>query len=713
MANAGPPGTLTRPARLQYASFVPRALTGRLALLALVASTPAFADGGIPVSRLTGGGPRAADCLAALEVVGVELPSRARTVSCADGDAACDHDRLVNGRCELWVRACVNHSDARCDVHGVSALTIEDAAGDRDRTILARTLERLAFPAAEPACAALTTLTVPLGTRANGSPRKGRKVVGLTARGTSDATDDDRVTFVCTPPEREKRRAAVSFPAIQRRIFAKQCAFSGCHGPVNPQAGLVLTGPDAYDALVDRPVSAEAGRFAGKKRVVPGAPTTSFLMDKLTGRLAPGDGDPMPLGRAPLSPASIESIRKWILGGAPRERAVGGNLAGEPDEQPRIPPPPPPPDGFQAHLAPFFLADHTETEGCQLVRLGNPDAMWVRQWELFMHEGSHHFILRAFRCEQDTDGNGTSDCDEPGFDAQFPTGFAPCEQFGHLGSAFVVGSQTPHFIVDYQTPATGVAFRLHRNQPLLLNAHYTNPYRDTLAEVWVNATPADPAQVTRPARILFETLANAFIKVPPGTQQTVTADTCAFSASALCQAGGEPAPQAPYFALLGVTSHRHKRTPKFVTDLYGGDGKPVSRGAADMTDAEDGSRHLYVSTEYSDPVNLGFWPPIVVRAGQRLQYTCHPDNGVETPVRLGCEETPGVPPGRSILDQLVDGRPLFGGAARWCRADADCAGFGTGRCTPANLVFGELADDEMCILPGLFYRCDDPASCTS
>ena len=37
----------------------------------------------------------------------------------------------------------------------------------------------------------------------------------------------------------------------------------------------------------------------------------------------------------------------------------------------------------------------------------------------------------------------------------------------------------------------------------------------------------------------------------------------------------------------------------------------------------------------------------------------------------------------------------------------------TGRCVPANLVFGELADDDMCILPGLFYDCPAEGPCVT
>jgi hypothetical protein len=334
-----------------------------------------------------------------------------------------------------------------------------------------------------------------------------------------------------------------------------------------------------------------------------------------------------------------------------------------------------------------------------------------------MHEGSHHFILRANRC-RDADQDGISDCDEPDFDARFPTGFAPCEQFGS-GWAFMVGAQTPHYLVDYQTAETGVAVRLKKNQPLLLNSHYTNPFADTTAEVWVNVTPVDPALVVHRARILFEELANLFIKVPPGTtSNAATYLSCAFYADPagnfdpLCELAGEPTPTADRFAFLGMVSHMHKRSGKFVADLAGLDGTRIAR-PDDMTDPDDGTPHLYVSTDYDDPINRAFWPPILIEKGQKLTYTCFHENGVRSPVRLGCEETPGVAPGKSIVEAFAAGENPYGGASKWCRTDADCAGFGTGRCVPANLVFGELAEDDMCILPGLFYDCPAEGPCVS
>jgi hypothetical protein len=680
-----------------------------VALALLLAGVAGAADDR-RMSRLSGGGPRADDCLATLDVVGVEAAPRARTVVCTDGDTRCDRDGLVNGRCELWLRACLDARDDGCETRPVVAATVANPAGDRDLTMLARTLERVALPSTDAnACGALTTLTVPLGTRRNGSARKGRKVVALDAAASDGREDRDAVTFLCKPPPRVRRRDAITFDGLRTHVFEKSCAFSGCHGTTNPQAGLVLVGDDAYQQLVGRPASTSSAKFAGKKLVVPGAPETSFLMDKIEGKLGPGEGAAMPYLRPALRPEQVEAIRKWILAGAPRERAVPGGL-GEADRQPRIPTPAAPAGGYQAHMTPFMLGDLPETEGCQVVQLDNADPFFVQQWELLMHEGSHHFILRAHRCP-DPDGDGVTECDDPGFLARYPTGFAPCEQFGY-DWAFVVGSQTSHFLVDYQTATTGVAFQLHRHQPLLLNSHYTNPYADTMAEVWVNATPVDAALVRHPAKILFEDLASAFIKVSPGTANDDAHHlACAFADDIFCTLGGEDPPAAEHFALLGLTSHMHKRSRKFVTDLHAGDGPRVER-PDDMTDADDGAKHLYVSTDWHDPVNLNSWPPTVVTKGDQLTYRCFHDNGVTTPVRLGCEEEPGVPPGRSIFEQVAAGKDAYAGASKWCRTDADCAGFGTGRCVPANLVFGDLADDDMCILPGLYSPCSgDAASC--
>jgi len=693
-------------------SDVQRMLTG-LVLVSVSAIFPAVAfahgqDADLPVSHFPGGGSAATDCLGGLEAVGLDLGERARGVTCRDGDPACDRDHLVNGRCEFWIRACLNTSGADCQARdGVTTIAVDNAASDPDLTTLSRTLELVALPTSDvDRCGALTRLRVALGTRKNGSARKARTTVELKVAGVGGLQDDDKVKFICKPPAKAKRGSGISFGRIQHTIFERQCAFSGCHSFDSAESGLVLEGPNVYDALINVSATTSAAAFAGKKRVIPGLPSSSFLLDKVVGALGPGEGDRMPLGRGSLRADEIEALRKWILAGAPREGSVGRGLVGDLDEQPRIEPPAIPVGGFQAHMAPFSLGDLDEKEGCILMRLDNPEPISVGAWEVFMHEGSHHVIIQTWPCGDD-DADGTNDCDEPDFDAQFPTDFVPCEQFGY-NWAFVIGAQTPHLRLDYQTASTGVALPLHRYQPVLINSHYTNPFSDTMAEVWVNAETVDPAIVRHPARLLFEQIANAFIKVPPGERSSLaTSLTCAFADDFFCEFAGEPAPAADAFALLAVTSHRHNRSIKFVTDLFQ-DGAKLSRGPEDMIDRDDGSSHLYVSTDYADPVNLTFWPPILVERGDELTYTCLHDNGITRPVRLGCEEVAGEIPGKSVLDLLGE----LDGASRICSSDADCDGFGTGRCVPANLVFGYLSQDEMCVTLGLYYPCDgDTSTC--
>src|SRR5262245_16091100 len=396
------------------------ALLAAATLLAAAAPLPAveIPEAGLPVVRVLGGGPATDDCLASLEVVGPGVSTSATHVFCRDGDLRCDRDGLVNGRCELWMRACVGGAARGCAARSVSSLAIGGNASEA--TILDRTVALLPKPApAGGACGALTTVTVQLGERANGAPRTSRARLTLAATATDGASDDNAVTVVCRPPARERRRDQITFRLLQKRIFERSCTFSGCHGASNPQGNLVLTGDGVYDALVDRRASTSSAGFAGKKLVVPGAPETSFLLDKLEGRLGPDEGARMPQNRSPLAARQIEAIRKWILAGAPRERAVAGGLGGTADRQPRIPPPTAPDGGYQAHLTPFMLGDQHETEGCQMVRLDNEEDFFAGAWELFMHEGSHHFILRAHRCG-DHDGNGIDDCGERGFDDRFP-----------------------------------------------------------------------------------------------------------------------------------------------------------------------------------------------------------------------------------------------------------------------------------------------------
>ncbi len=92
--------------------------------------------------------------------------------------------------------------------------------------------------------------------------------------------------------------ATVSYSQDVQPIFNQRCIM--CHGG---SAGLWL---DSYERVM-----------AGSERgpvVVPGEPEASELYRRITGVSQPS----MPLGQPPLSQQEIETIRRWIAEGAPK-----------------------------------------------------------------------------------------------------------------------------------------------------------------------------------------------------------------------------------------------------------------------------------------------------------------------------------------------------------------------------------------------------------
>lgn len=109
---------------------------------------------------------------------------------------------------------------------------------------------------------------------------------------------------------------ASEFDRIQSRVFNVHCLGAGCHNAQSQASGLVLVQGSSFDELVGVPPENPAARSAGLLRVAPFAPEASFILLKLT-EPGPGQGDRMPLGAPPLSPADIGLIRDWIAAGAP------------------------------------------------------------------------------------------------------------------------------------------------------------------------------------------------------------------------------------------------------------------------------------------------------------------------------------------------------------------------------------------------------------
>jgi len=106
--------------------------------------------------------------------------------------------------------------------------------------------------------------------------------------------------------------ASVSFSADVQPILTASCATIGCHRGVMPQEGLDLSTGKSYAGLVN--VTAKQCND-GRKRVMPGDPAASYLIDKMMGvDLCFGTAMPK-LGGVPNQ--QITTIANWICGGAP------------------------------------------------------------------------------------------------------------------------------------------------------------------------------------------------------------------------------------------------------------------------------------------------------------------------------------------------------------------------------------------------------------
>jgi hypothetical protein len=292
-----------------------------------------------------GGGSAKGDCLAVFDAP-ANLPPRApRQVRCTDGDP-CDADGAVNGRCAFPVAVCVNSTaDPRCALTGLAAVTVSHALDNGDplfdpemQALATRLATVLELPETRSdRCSATTSLQVPVvGPLAGGRCRNGRKSVRLVAFSTAIAgrvrADVDHLKLTCNPaPAGCDARAffTSTFDRIQTQIFDQSCAVGGCHDSQTTRGELLLERGAAYDNLVGRTPSNADAAAAGWQRVTVldashGDPSTSYLVRKLSGELAPGLGKRMPFNRPKLDDRLVEVVRRWVAAGAPTEGWVPG-----------------------------------------------------------------------------------------------------------------------------------------------------------------------------------------------------------------------------------------------------------------------------------------------------------------------------------------------------------------------------------------------------
>lgn len=536
------------------------------------------------------------------------------------------------------------------------------------------------------------------------------------------------------------------FRTIQS-VFTQSCALSTCHSTLTRQGGLVLDSEEvAYAALVDRPAShVEAG---GAKLVVPGDPKSSFLVQKLRGT-APGDR--MPVG-SELADGTIKLIERWIKRGAKtteeecppveagKKKRKGktcndrplrtGNYVWEPE--PALEPPPPG-TGFQMYTPPRDVAAGTEWETCYAFKnidwralgaaAGYPYGDFplvnlpvIKRQVYRMHEGSHHLLLYAYRGQYP----------EQWADGYFPCSAAACESHnpgdcpidaGERGMTFPIGGTQvagTRYEVNYPE-GVGIPV-LTPNLVLIANLHYNNPFQPAqpiYGEAWLNMEFYGPQEFKAVLDGIFAiNFGDLFVE--PFTSRTISR---VWSPNGLLSDGQT---DAAVFQLFG---HMHKRGSEFRIDVLrggncsvntewacgrdddcrcwsgrGGDACIQGQTCVKAPGAED-TPIYYTSAWDRAPVMEFQKPYLLVEHDEGLRWTCTHTNGVEG--------DPSKPPKRCHEGCESCG---WDAASRTCIFTRGVAqGFQSTLHTyqegePMPVVFGELADDDMCNMFGYFIN---------
>jgi hypothetical protein len=294
-----------------------------------------------------GGGSSRTDCLVVFDAAVNYPPDNPKRFRCADGDP-CDADGTVNGQCAFQLTVCANDTTdpTRCTLNGVDSITVEHALDNGDRkfdpdfqALQNRINNGIVGPTDPPntdpnACALSSTILVPvIGPLPGNVCRRGKKQVKLTSYGVPVlgvvARDRDKIKMECEPAPAGCDPQVIysgTYDRIQRQIFDKSCAVSGCHDSQSQTGGLLLENGASYGNLIDVTPQMPGAAAAGWKRVdaANASPDTSYIFHKLTGDLDGTQGARMPFGGAKLDQYLIDIVQLWIEAGAPQAGWVPG-----------------------------------------------------------------------------------------------------------------------------------------------------------------------------------------------------------------------------------------------------------------------------------------------------------------------------------------------------------------------------------------------------
>lgn len=199
----------------------------------------------------------------------------------------------------------------------------------------------------------------------------------------------------------------------------------------------------------------------------------------------------------------------------------------------------------------------------------------IKAYSLDMSTGSHHMF--AFYQPNATDG-----------------AVAPCPNGGLTFGAFTFTAQSPHLNQVY--PST-VGATLPATTGFQMMAHYLNTSATTItAHVALTVYGAKQGVVTQHAGVLY--LNDALILVPPGESNNSSSYTLTQDVT-----------------LLTTGSHMHQQGINFISQADG--------------------QTLYQTDQWSEPPGVKFDPPMVLKAGTKVTWSCLYNNTTDSNLTFG------------------------------------------------------------------------------
>ena len=595
-----------------------------------------------------------------------------------------------------------------------------------------------------------------------------------------DGCTDQCLVAECTASEYASTWEAIQSKIIgQTALDAYQCQF--CHGPVTALNTLDL-GPDvAYANLVGVPAANFFTDHDLVEPGEPIASFLYNKLEAGTnGTLLPtGQGSAMPplLGLA-LTPDHLEAVSKWIRGGAPETGVVEGTAellsACLPPPTPlKAPRPDAPPlgTGVQLDQTPWDLPSQSEDEICMTTYydftgtnlvpeqyqvdcpgafgVNNPsDKCFLYHETTLVQDGqSHHSIIHIYQggfdvayvdtpvppaltrefgpftykrgpqagmaCDPkavdpatgsnpDCSGPAISDVacltiNQPAFGIS--VAFGPPDFNTAVNAPTFAGSQEPYSKTVY---ADGVYSVLPMSGAVVWNSHAFNlTSQDSTMDQYLNIGLAGVSDRLYPARGIFDSLSIFSEDVLPYQTQEVCR-------TYVIEQGA---------SLFNLNSHTHRHGVKFrIWEPPQAECFPDQFGNGCIPG--DPSQLIYVSTEYTDPVQLDFDPPVLYDsadpANRRFLYCSLYDNG-STPTSPAIKQRSTSPAAPENFDIVIpfqggDGGPCtdarvacLGGANAGALCGGDDGQCPGGTCDACPVRGGVTTEDEMFIMIGSYF----------